>query len=169
MPLQWGVGDRMRKLRLQGEAACIYTGHSRQRQTQSGNDLGMKVGYTGIPSRWLFTIIYILSLVFFWGPFFCFSGGVVLVPMFDTNAESRTAQWNWDLLPQVGGLLRPFCRDLWHGCSSVCFASFLKKHDSCCHLSTLSMLQHVTVGVFLNMFLTFEFQRTVATCHQKSL
>ena len=31
------------------------------------------------------------------------------------------------------------------------------------------MLQHVTVGVFLNMFLTFEFQRTAATCHQKSL
>lgn len=60
----------MRKLRLQGEAACIYTGHSRQRQTQSGNDLGMKVGYTGIPSRWLFTIIYILSLFFFEGPFF---------------------------------------------------------------------------------------------------
>ena len=65
--------------------------------------------------------------IFFLGPFFCFSGGVVLVPMFDTNAESRTAPWNWDLLPQVGGLLRPFCRDLWHGCSSVCFASFLKK------------------------------------------
>ena len=41
-------------------------------------------------------------------------------------------------------------------------------------VSTLSMLQHITtlleiVGVFVNMFLTLEFQRTTATCHQTSL
>lgn len=168
MPLQWGVGDRMRKLRLQGEAACIYPGHSRQRQTQSGDDLGMKVWYTGIPSRWLFTIIYILPLDFFLGPFFVslmgWSWFQCLTPMPSPELLRETET----CYPKSEACFDPFavtCDMAAVACASL---PFWKKSESC-HLSTLSMLQHVTVGVFLNMFLTFEFQRTAATCQQKSL